>query len=147
MNHKKVDNLFTMLDDQFLSDIDKNYITSKVDVYLEQLQKGVEEAEERRKDAGGRIKLMDRLYYITMIDLCGTVPEAYMRSQDVLSQQALDARTTASAVQDFHDLAVAKFNDPTWISNTTPNPHLHSYFSDEIVLWQERVLYHDARKV
>jgi hypothetical protein len=59
-----------------------------------------------------------------------------MRSQDVLShQQALGARNTASAVQNFHEfLVVSKFNDLTWIPSTaTPNSHLHSYFSDEIV--------------
>ena len=56
-----------------------------------------------------------------------------MRSQDVLSCQVLDARNTASAVQDFHELVVAKFNDPTWIPKTTLNPDLHSYFSSEIV--------------
>jgi len=132
MNNKKVDDLFTMLDDQFLSETDKNYINRKVYVYLEQLKKGVEEAKDKRKDAGGRIECTDRLRYIMTIDVCGSIREAYMRSQDVLSRQALDARNTASAVRDFHDLVVAKFNDPTWIPSTTPNPDLHSYFSDEI---------------
>jgi hypothetical protein len=101
---------------------------------LDQLQKGIDEYRQERTSTNGHIEISDRLWYILMIDLCEDIREAFMRSQDTMNHQELDARNTAAAVPDFHDLAVTKFNDAAWVPETTPNPdlHFHSYFTEAI---------------
>jgi hypothetical protein len=130
--NKKLEDLFGSFDDDFLSDADKDYIKTKTSLYLDQLQKGIEECRQEKTNSGGRIEISDRLRYILMIDLCEDIREAYLRSQDTMSRQELDARNSDVAVPDFHDLAVNKFNDATWVPETTPNPDLHSYFENAI---------------
>lgn len=132
INNNKVDDLFSMLDaDDITDDLDKAYIEREASVYIDNIKKGIEEAEARKKDNGGRIEASDRLRYVITLDLCGDVREAYLRSQDVLNRVALDARNTAAAPKDFHDQIVEKFNDNAWIPRTTINIDLHSYFGEE----------------
>jgi hypothetical protein len=69
------------------------------------------------------------------LDLCGDVRVAYLRSQDVLRMQALDARITTAAVKDFHDLMVERFNHHAMLipSATMNAEDLHSFFQEPIV--------------
>jgi len=134
INNKKVDELFLMLiNDDIHDDLDKAYIEREVSMYIDNIKKGIDEAEAKRKDAGGRIEASDRLRYIMALDLCGDIREAYLRSQDVLNRVALDARNTEAAPKDFHDRIVEKFNDMAWIPKTMMNNDLHSYFGEEHV--------------
>jgi hypothetical protein len=55
-----------------------------------------------------------------------------MKVQDVLNRQQLDSRNSPFATPDFHDLIVEKFNDDTWIPQTTINSELHSDFGESI---------------
>ena len=132
-NNKKAEELFRMLHDgPSLDDADMVFIKDKISEYLDQIRKGIEEIESKRKESGGRIEMTDRLRYVCAIDYCGDIREAYMKSQDTLSRQALDARNSSAAAPDYHDLIVNKFNDSSWVPKTLKNPDLHSFFSEEI---------------
>lgn len=136
VNNKKIEELFAMIRDEkdesnIVSASDKLFIEEEVAKYLDHVRKGIEEVEEKKREAGGRIDMSDRLRYILALDHCGYIREAYMNSQNVLSRQELDARNTTAAQRDFHDLIVEKFNDPNWTPNTTAMPDLHSYYSME----------------
>jgi hypothetical protein len=133
-NNKKNEELFSMLIDDSLSDADKDYIKEKISQYLNQIERAVADTEAKRKEAGGRIDMTDRLRYILALDHFGEIREAYLRSQDVLSRRALDARNSAmsGAPKDYHDLIVSQFNDSSWVPHTNPNPDLHSFFANEI---------------
>eukprot|EP00557_Chaetoceros_sp_GSL56_P001198 CAMPEP_0176490482 /NCGR_PEP_ID=MMETSP0200_2-20121128/7893_1 /TAXON_ID=947934 /ORGANISM="Chaetoceros sp., Strain GSL56" /LENGTH=267 /DNA_ID=CAMNT_0017887789 /DNA_START=64 /DNA_END=868 /DNA_ORIENTATION=+ len=84
INNKKVDDLFAMFW------IQRNWMRWTRNM---KERDGVEEVETRKRDMGG-IEMTDRLRYILAIDLCGDVRECYLRSQDVMDRQALDARNT-----------------------------------------------------
>lgn len=105
----------------------------QVTVYLDQLKKGADEAKIERREASGRIEHTDRLRYILMLELCDDIRIAYIRSQDTLTRQELDARNSANATPDFHDMATEKFNDSNWVPQTTPKGDLHSFFKEPIV--------------
>lgn len=70
----------------------------------------------------------DRLRYICMIEdptIGVALREAFARLQDVQSRQQLDARNSEMAPPNFHDLAVAKFNDVDYVPVTRALPDLH----------------------
>ena len=46
-----------------------------------------------------------------------------------MDRQSLDARNTDSAVIDFHDFIVQRFNDMEWVPSTCANGSLHSFFT------------------
>ena len=113
-NNKKVDELFEMFDEVLINDqTDINYITECISEYLLDINKAVNEAEDRKK-TGGRAEVTDRLRWMMTIDLCGNIREAYTKIQDVLNRELLDARNTEAAGKDFHDLVSEKFNDDSW---------------------------------
>ena len=134
INNNKVEDLFLMLNEDGIGDdIDVAYIQREVTLYIENIQKGIEEADTKRKDNGGRIEASDRLRYIMALDIFGDIREAYWRSQDALNRITLDARNTEAAPNDFHDKIVEKFNDVSWVPKTMINVSLHSYFGVEHV--------------
>lgn len=132
-NNKRVEDLFSKLYETDLEEADKVYVKEMTTSFLADIAKAVEDANAKRYDAtNNRIEMSDRLRWILAIDLCADIRLAYMRLQDVLNREQLDARNTASAPHDFHELVVAKVNDAGWIPSTTANPDLHSAFAEAI---------------
>lgn len=115
-----------MLYKKVITKADNFYIQAEISKYLEGLTKAVEEeAEGRKKEVGGQIEITDCLCWVMAIDLCGEICEAYMNLQNDFTCEELDARNTASALLDFHDLVVAKCNNPDWKQLTIQN-FIHS---------------------
>lgn len=133
VNNKKVDDLFSLLkEDDICDPADIAYIQGETTVYIDNLKRSIDDVEKKRKDSGGRIEASDRLRYISALDLDGSIREAYMRSQDVMNRQELDARNSVAAAHDFHSLISAKFNNIDWVPKTSVNADLHSYFAEEV---------------
>jgi hypothetical protein len=137
--------IFSMLHTEELDEVDKEYERSEISVYVDQMKKGIEEAETVKRDHVGRIEMTDRLRYILAIDLCGDVRESYLRSQDVMDRQALDARNMDAGVTDFNDLIADQLNDTEWVPSTCDNASLHPFLLNLLfvqnvsnMLWQER---------
>jgi hypothetical protein len=135
INNKKVDDFFSMLDTEELDEVDKEYVRNEMAMYIDQIKKGVEEVEMRKRDVG-QIEMTDQLQYVLAIYLCGDVRECYLRSQDVMDRQALDARNTDAGVTDFHEDFIVQccFNDTEWVPSTCcAHGSLHSFFIEPIV--------------
>jgi hypothetical protein len=115
-----------MLDTEELDEVGKEYVRNEMAMYIDQIKKGVEEAEKQKKDVG-RNEMTDRLQYILAIDLCGHVRKCYLRSQDVMDRQALDARNTDAGVTDFHNFIVQSFNDTEWVPSTCAHGSLNEW--------------------
>jgi hypothetical protein len=58
-----------MFDEKAISIADEVYIKTTLSEYLEELTKAVEEAEGRKKDAGGCIELTDQLIFVNGANL------------------------------------------------------------------------------
>jgi hypothetical protein len=52
INNNKVDDLFSMLDPDELDEMDKEYIRNEMSMYIDQVEKGIEEVLTRRRDVG-----------------------------------------------------------------------------------------------
>jgi hypothetical protein len=66
VNNKKIEELFAMIQDkQFESNIvgasDKLHIEEEVAKYLDHVRKGIEEVEDKKREASGHIDMSDRL--------------------------------------------------------------------------------------
>jgi hypothetical protein len=132
MNNKKVEDLFAMISEKDLEDSDKEYVKEMTSGFISDITKAIDESNAKKSDTGGRIEMTDRLRWIMAIDLFGDIRIAYMGLQEVLNREQLDARNTASAQGDFHDLVVAKVNDDSWVPETMAIPDLHSTFAEPI---------------
>jgi hypothetical protein len=131
-NNKKFEELFDMLHENPLDGDDKDFVISSVSEYLKEIASAVKDADDKKRFSGGRAEVTDRLRWMLTIDLCDEIREAYLKVQDVLTRQELDARNSDSAGKDFHDLVAAKFNDETWVPQTSAKPDLHSFFLSPI---------------
>ena len=131
-NNKKFEELFDMLYETPLDGDDKEFVESSVSEYLKDISSAVKDAEDKKRLAGGRAEVTDRLRWMLTFDLCDEIREAYLKVQDVLTREELDARNSDSAGKDFHDLVAAKFNDETWVPQTSAKPDLHSFFLSPI---------------
>lgn len=133
INNKTIEELFGFLkEDEICDAADIAYIKGETEAYINNLKRSIDEIEKKRKDSGGRVDASDRLRYIMALDLDGTIREAYMRSQDVMNRQELDARNSEAAAKDFHSLISTKFNFflPTAkeFFASKPNTFLHVRF-------------------
>jgi hypothetical protein len=65
INNKKVDDLFSMLNEDDIYDpADIAFIQGETTVYIDNLKRSIDDVEKKRKDSGGRIEASDRLRYI-----------------------------------------------------------------------------------
>ena len=82
-----------------------------------------------------RVVTTDVLRWICMLEDTDddTIKKAYLNKDATLARSELDSRKSEDHhVKGLHELAVEKFNDPTWIPHTRPLPTLHSDFASSI---------------
>lgn len=93
-SNKKLEELFSLLVVDDLDELDKDYIIEVVSGYLRDISRAVEETENKRKESTRRMDMKARLCWIMAIDNFGDIRHAYMRLQDVLSREELDAHNS-----------------------------------------------------
>jgi hypothetical protein len=73
----------------------------------------------------------DRMRFICLFQ-DEEIVEAYRKTQEVMVRTQLDGRKSDKRPVDFYDLAVAKFNDSTWVPCTAINEDLHEDFAESV---------------
>jgi len=142
-NNKKLPALFDILvKEEPLSSLSNVvFINRETKAYIEELNEAIREKASAAgagtsSDGGSsRQTYKDRLRYICAFENehhNDAVRLAYTRSQDTLSRTELDARRSAMAVDDFHELITQQFNDSSWTPTTRVVPSLHTDFEEPI---------------
>jgi predicted nucleotidyltransferase len=73
----------------------------------------------------------DRMRFICLFQ-DEEIVEAYRKTQEVMVRTQLDGRNSDNRPADFYDLAVAKFNDSTWVPSAAVDAELHEDFAEPV---------------
>ena len=117
------------------SEADKAFIKAKYNKMVALLVAGLEQHNSKQTETQQRVATTDHLRWICMLECTDddTIKKAYLGKDSSLSRSELDSRKSVEHhVKTLHELAVEKFNDPSWIPYTRAIPSLHSDFAQPV---------------